>query len=109
MRLLALCLLVGGLALAARSPSVAQPVPEDVETLFAVKVLPVLKSRCFGCHGDDPKDLRGGLDLSSRAGMLRGGDSGRPWSPGNRGRARCSAPSAARTPISRCRPRTATG
>jgi hypothetical protein len=78
MRLLALCLLVGGLALAAGSPGATQPVPEDVETLFAVKVLPVLKSRCFGCHGDDPRDLRGGLDLSSRAGMLRGGDSGRP-------------------------------
>ncbi|MFY7954374.1 MAG: c-type cytochrome domain-containing protein, partial [Armatimonadaceae bacterium] len=38
------------------------------------KVLPVLKANCVACHsGDYPS---GQLDLSSRAGLLRGGVSG---------------------------------
>jgi hypothetical protein len=45
---------------------------------FADKVLPVLKAKCFACHGDDPKKLKGGLDLRSRAALLKGGDSGKP-------------------------------
>jgi hypothetical protein len=38
----------------------------------------LLKERCLGCHGGDPKKIRGDLDLGSRAGMLRGGESGEP-------------------------------
>ena len=48
------------------------------EALFATRVLPVLKARCFACHGDDAKKLKGGLDLTSRAGLLKGGDNGSP-------------------------------
>src|SRR5262245_566367 len=54
------------------------PVPVDGERLFARRVLPVLKEKCFACHGDDPKKLRGGLDLTTLAGMKKGGDSGKP-------------------------------
>ena len=50
----------------------------DAEGLFANRVLPVLRTKCFACHGDTPDDLKGGLDLSSRAAMLRGGDSEEP-------------------------------
>jgi hypothetical protein len=58
----------------------AEPPPprDQAELLFATDVLPLLKAKCFACHGDDPKDLRGGLDLRTREGMLAGGDSGDP-------------------------------
>jgi hypothetical protein len=46
--------------------------------LFATKVGPLLKERCLGCHGDDPKKLRGKLDLRTREATLQGGESGEP-------------------------------
>jgi hypothetical protein len=42
--------------------------------LFEQEVLPVLKAHCFKCHGG-PKP-RGGLSLTSRKGLLAGGDLG---------------------------------
>src|SRR5262245_44572680 len=57
------------------------PSPLDAkaaEALFLEKVSPVFTARCVACHGGDPKEIRGGLDLRSRAAMLRGGDSGEP-------------------------------
>jgi hypothetical protein len=48
----------------------------QAEELFARRVLPLLKSKCFACHGDDPADVRGELDLRSRKGLLQGGESG---------------------------------
>ncbi len=51
---------------------------ETGEQLFSERIKPLLKSRCLACHGDDPKKLRGGLDLRSRATALQGGDSGKP-------------------------------
>ena len=42
--------------------------------LFAVRILPLLEAKCFPCHGGDNEDIRGGLDLTSRASMIRGGD-----------------------------------
>ena len=44
--------------------------------LFTLEVLPLLKEKCFGCHGNDPKDIRGDYDLLTREGMLKGGESG---------------------------------
>jgi len=41
---------------------------------FQQQVLPLLKQHCFECHGG--KEVKGGLRLSSRAGILRGGDLG---------------------------------
>lgn len=45
---------------------------------FVRQVLPVFLTKCFTCHGDDPKDVRGELDMRSRAGLLKGGESGKP-------------------------------
>jgi mono/diheme cytochrome c family protein len=58
----------------------ADPVlsPVEANRLFTLKVLPLLKTKCFPCHGDDAKDLRGDYQLLSRAGMLAGGESGEP-------------------------------
>ncbi|QDV61638.1 Planctomycete cytochrome C [Crateriforma conspicua] len=43
---------------------------------FTLKVLPMLKSKCFGCHGDDPEQLQGDFDMRARAALLGGGESG---------------------------------
>jgi hypothetical protein len=50
----------------------------DAEVDFATRVLPVLKAKCFACHGEDAAEVKGGLDLTSRATLLKGGDSGTP-------------------------------
>ena len=45
------------------------------DRLFTLKVLPLLKVKCFGCHGNDPKDTRGDYNLLTRDAMLKGGES----------------------------------
>ena len=46
------------------------------ERLFALKVRGIFSSKCLACHGEEGKKLKGDLDLTSRAAMLRGGESG---------------------------------
>jgi mono/diheme cytochrome c family protein len=48
------------------------------ERLFATKVQPLLKQKCAGCHGDDPNEIAGELDLRTRAGLLKAAESGEP-------------------------------
>ncbi|WP_231734089.1 PSD1 and planctomycete cytochrome C domain-containing protein [Calycomorphotria hydatis] len=48
----------------------------DGERLFTLRVLPILKEKCFGCHGGDSDDIRGAYNLTSLEGMLAGGESG---------------------------------
>ncbi len=45
------------------------------EKLFALKALPILADKCFSCHGDDPEEIEGELDLTNREGLLKGGES----------------------------------
>ena len=56
------------LALFGASHGVAAPID------FESQVLPLLAGRCVECH--NPTEHKGGLDLSSHAGFLKGGDSG---------------------------------
>ncbi len=62
-------------------PSVAAAIDEPTDTddakatFFREKVLPLLESRCFECHGPD-SEAKGDLKLSSRATMLAGGETG---------------------------------
>jgi len=42
--------------------------------LFARHIQPLFQSRCFACHGQDPKDLKGGFHLESRETLMKGGD-----------------------------------
>jgi Planctomycete cytochrome C len=57
------------------------PAPRDLE-FFEQKIRPVLVARCYRCHSADAKQVKGGLRLDSRAGMLRGGDTGPAVVPG---------------------------
>ncbi len=52
---------------------VAVPAARGAEP-FAERVAPLLRQRCLACH--DGQKKRGGLDLSTRAGLLAGGESG---------------------------------
>src|SRR5262249_30985900 len=51
---------------------------EEAEELFVRRIAGVLQTKCLACHGNDPKKIRGGLDLRSRDGLLRGGHSKTP-------------------------------
>ena len=49
---------------------------EKSERLFSLKVRNILSSKCFACHGENRKKIKGELDLTSREGLMRGGESG---------------------------------
>ncbi len=49
---------------------------KQAEREFTLKVLPLLKAKCFACHGEGEKKPKGGLDVRNRAALLKGGDSG---------------------------------
>lgn len=46
-------------------------------TFFEKEVFPILKANCFACHGGEPK-VQGEFKLTSRALILKGGESGEP-------------------------------
>lgn len=64
-------LAVLGMALCA-APAVVSAAEVD----FAKDVLPLLKNRCFECHGNDSRE--GGLRFFERADLLKSNDSGLP-------------------------------
>ncbi len=61
---------------AIRVPTVsgAEPLADDAE-FFERSVRPLLVEKCWSCHGPAQK-IKGGLRLTSRASILKGGDSG---------------------------------
>jgi WD40 repeat protein len=48
----------------------------SVQISFARQVRPILQQHCYGCH--QPAAAKGGLDMTSRERMLRGGESEEP-------------------------------
>jgi hypothetical protein len=68
------------IALAAAGAGRAQPPAAE---FFEKKVRPLLVARCLECHGADPKKVKGGLRLTSRAEMLKGGETGPAVAPGD--------------------------
>jgi mono/diheme cytochrome c family protein len=48
--------------------------PSEGEKIFALKVRPILREKCYGCHSDLADELEGGFNLKSRDSMLEGGD-----------------------------------
>jgi hypothetical protein len=77
-------ILCAAVVLATAAPARADdkaPDPATVE-FFEKKVRPVLAERCFECHSAAAKKKRGGLQLDSRAAVLKGGDTGPAVWPG---------------------------
>ena len=74
--------LLGFLCAASAGFSAATPAPEQSE-YFEAKIRPILVDRCYSCHSDKAKKLKGGLRLDTHAGLLKGGTSGAVLTPGN--------------------------
>src|SRR5437660_12570941 len=73
-------LIVAACAASTVAGAPSDPSSEDIE-FFEKKVRPILAEICQKCHGDNKQE--GGLRLDSRAGTLKGGDSGAAVEPGN--------------------------
>jgi len=50
--------------------------------LFEKKIRPVLIQHCYKCHSEDAKRPKGGILLDTKAGLLKGGDTGAGLVPG---------------------------
>jgi hypothetical protein len=57
----------------------------DGDRFFRERIEPVLRAECYRCHSEQAEKVKGGLLLDSRAGVLRGGDSGPAVVPGKDG------------------------
>lgn len=57
-------------------------ISKDQAEFFRDKVLPLLESRCFECHGDTD-DVEAELRMTTRKGLLTGGESGPAIEPGD--------------------------
>src|SRR5262245_2016599 len=53
------------------------------DTFFKQQVLPVLQANCFKCHGPAAARAKGGLRMTGRDALLKGGESGPALVPGN--------------------------
>ena len=51
---------------------------QEGERLFSLKVKQIFSSKCFACHGEEPKKIKGEFDLTTREGLLKGGESEEP-------------------------------
>ena len=75
------------------SPAASAPAPagpqasEAGKVLFTKYVRPLLEAQCLSCHGAG-QVKRSGLDLSTREGLLHGGENGPAIVPGDPSRAR---------------------
>ena len=56
------------------SARAVQSLPDDID-FFENNVRPLLAEKCWPCHGDAQK-IKGGLRLTSRANIIKGGESG---------------------------------
>jgi mono/diheme cytochrome c family protein len=71
-------LTVVGLLLLGAATGRAADAKAVTEELFAHRILPLFKDKCLACHGDDEKKIKGGLDMRTMAGLLKGGESEKP-------------------------------
>jgi mono/diheme cytochrome c family protein len=62
----------------AGSVSAVADTQQEGERLFSLKVRQVLSSKCFACHGEESKKFKGKFDLTTREGLLKGGESEKP-------------------------------
>ena len=51
-----------------------EPKYSEADQLFTLKVQPLFAEKCNGCHGDDPKKIKGDYNMLTRKGLLAGGE-----------------------------------
>jgi cytochrome c len=71
------------LALGLRGGPVQAAEPDEAAKpeFYTTKVQPIFQANCYRCHGG--MNHRGGLNLSTRAGMMKGGHDGSVLVPGD--------------------------
>jgi len=72
----------GAIPTAAGAQFVTALTPEHME-FFERKIRPVFVEHCYECHSAGAKKIKGGLVLDSRAGVIKGGDTGAAITPGD--------------------------
>ncbi|QDU73690.1 Planctomycete cytochrome C [Bremerella volcania] len=60
-----------------------EQIPNQERAFFEEKVRPILVTHCYECHAEASKEIGGKLLLDSRAGILKGGESGPAVVPGD--------------------------
>jgi hypothetical protein len=63
-------------------PTIAAAADPAGLQFFEQKIRPVLVKECYSCHSTEAKKVKGHLLLDTRAGLLKGGDSGPAVIPG---------------------------
>ncbi|MCA9010185.1 MAG: DUF1549 domain-containing protein, partial [Planctomycetaceae bacterium] len=63
-------------------PAAADDLDPEKLDFFESRIRPVLVQHCYSCHSAGAKEVKGGLYLDSRQGLLLGGDSGPALVPG---------------------------
>ena len=71
--------LYSGLAVFLTGVCFAAQAPPEAAQFFKEEVHPLLKAHCIKCHGGEK--TKGGLELTSRASLLKGGESGAAIDP----------------------------
>ena len=69
------CIVLALLSVAATDVRAEESPPAGIE-FFEQKIRPVLVKHCYECHSAESKNVKGGLLLDTRAGVLAGGESG---------------------------------
>ncbi|MFP6621504.1 MAG: c-type cytochrome domain-containing protein, partial [Pirellulaceae bacterium] len=64
------------------TPVDAAEISPQQREFFETRVRPLLASKCYSCHSQKAKAVKGGLLLDSQAGLTKGGDSGVVVVPG---------------------------
>lgn len=60
----------------------AKELTPDQTEFFERRIRPLLVANCYECHSAGAENLKGGLMLDSRAGIMKGGDTGPVVTPG---------------------------
>jgi hypothetical protein len=81
LRLTAFSLLAASALLTPPARAADKPDAAGVE-FFETQIRPVLAEQCYRCHSSQAKTVKGRLLLDSRAGLLKGGESGPAVVPG---------------------------
>jgi uncharacterized membrane protein len=66
---------------AATEAPATQPAVQGATVSFANDILPIIQSRCIGCHGRDR--IEEGLDMNTHASLMAGSDNGLVIVPGD--------------------------
>lgn len=65
-----------------RAAFAAEATPEQMQ-FFESKIRPILSEKCYKCHSVELNKSKGGLTLDTKAGLLKGGETGAGLKPGD--------------------------